>query len=489
MHTGRSDKWPTSLVARIEGLQERAYALTDTPLEAVLDHVRTCNTSPLPNVPLNANAVFSAMPEVAFDASEDWYEALCNCAVSKYDRAPFIQRFWNIIPLCHGEFASMNGGRQIPIAVSSLPFYDIGGHACRFDDGTHTVFLNEGLLGSLPYLYGNLMPILNPKLFGQGRPGKNVASVLEAFFHLCRNKTSLLSHPDRGSKLRYPSAYESWYFQQLLMGNIVDKTNKNFPEPRLIPLNQKQAMFLSCRGAFVFVLAHEFAHVYARHHDVLSSPEPPSLRDASQVDEIYNANAATFAAYGVSRSHLTNQAFSVEQPLEEQADALALGCVQSYIARNELDDEKAECVMMGVVGLFFLMELTERLLAYDRFQRAGLDQILKLPLPVRNVLVQGAHPAPLSRLSLASGSIFHGDDPHYAQLRESFDRIAQYYERIWNAIDPVLADVARDVDIRGNFGVDRAGMFGTARPTHFKPSILQRGDDIEALLKIGRGLG
>jgi hypothetical protein len=30
------------------------------------------------------------MPELPFDTSEGWFEAFCNCAVSKYDRLPSV---------------------------------------------------------------------------------------------------------------------------------------------------------------------------------------------------------------------------------------------------------------------------------------------------------------------------------------------------------------------------------------------------------------
>lgn len=475
------------MIERLEALQERAFSLTDISLEQAIARTKTYHNPGNPKKMEAGNYdPQSQSPEFIYDTSIGWFHRWADATATKYDELPLMQRIWNIIPLCHDAYTQLFECEKIEIPVSTLPFMDLGGYACQFEDGSSAVLLNDGLLGSLPAFFHYLIPILSPQYFERKPDGNFTRRLIDLLLNLTQMHFSQIDDP-KAMKLKYPSANDGWYLQHIMSLKLIG-AEKYASKPNAIPMSDGQALYYACRGAYIFILAHEFAHIYEQHHTLTQMEDPPIIRDPNIMKSVLKEYRGTFEQYNIDMARLFDPWFGTYQPLEEQADALALQCVIYYIHKNELNEHQAECVMLGLAGLFFMMEITERFLLFNSYNKEGMNKIIQLPWQIRNIAVQGHHPAPLMRLALATMCPPIKDNPAMEEIRAIFYNMDQMFEPLWHAIEPALPDIQDEVDLRGVFGVDRSEIFdGSIKTTHLRTSFLDREDEIEALLRFNRG--
>ncbi|MGH1439772.1 MAG: hypothetical protein ACRBBR_06650 [Cellvibrionaceae bacterium] len=356
----------------------------------------------------NPHALF---PEYIYDTSLEFYKFSRSFRVTKYDKSPFLQRFANIIPLCHELYTGGDNSLKKNIIVTTLPFINMNGICLdrNKEDSSHVVFLNEGLLSTIPIIYRHLLPICDPLLFANQKNEGDIQQVIDIIGNLYFFKDSYVDSRESGD-IANPHAKEKWLYQAALTEHVMsnlgkgsnDNKNQNseliFKHPSEYPFSDQVAQFLACRGAFVFLLGHEFSHVYDDHCQIkniddvdLRNPDFLSFMQRTFPDEIKE--------YNMADSNYEN--FHISQPLEEEADTHGLQCVLKYCADNDLDDQRTTCVIVGAIATFIVMSIHEQFSCIHDFGVDSAKQYLEIDPLIRNMFFVGEHPAPVTRLEMA----------------------------------------------------------------------------------------
>lgn len=355
---------------------------------------------------------YSMMPEHHYDTSFEYFKYFRSCHVTGYDRSPFLQRFTNIIPLCHEFFSGGDPALRKNVVVTTLPFLNMNGICIKYNADTDVVFLNEGILSSISAIYKYLLPLCNPHLFGTGNENENLNNLLDIIIQSCFFKNAYNDLKD-SQPFGYPHAHETWYFQNALQAAVLknmlnnedsqkssDVANESiFTEhPSRFPLNKKMAHFLSCRGAYVYLLGHEFSHAYCNHCEY-KLMDDINLRDPEMLEMLFYKFQDKFAEY--QQTSIQNKSFCFYQPIEEEADAHGFQCVIKYCADNQLDDQKALCVLIGAIATFVIMEILEYFSVIYGLGSKEAEKFFTLDPIFRNILFRDEHPTPVTRLFMA----------------------------------------------------------------------------------------
>jgi len=349
------------------------------------------------------------IPEHPYDTSFEFFEFMHRCHVTKYDNPPFLQRFTNIIPLCHEMFIDGDATKRKNIVVTSLPFLNINGVCIKPDADNGVVFLNEGLLSAISTVYRFLLPLCEPSIFEGGQKNNNLNRVLDIITRSCLFNDE--NNDIRDSEhFKYPHANEKWHFRSMLEKSVREDAKKinsskdkdkeqgasSFSAPpSSLPFSKQMAHFLGCRGAFVFLLGHEFSHIYNDHLEIKERGDI-ILRNSGQLNSFRKEFKDDLLKYEGIPIKETN--FCIHQPLEEEADAHGLQCVINYCVDNKLDDQRTICVVIGAIATFVVMEIYERVCTIKSLGSKLSNEYFSINPFIRNYLFREEHPSPITRL-------------------------------------------------------------------------------------------
>lgn len=450
----------------IEDIQRDSFMALDADLDEVLNRVKEAKQNPNKKERLTPKKEFEIFketlhilrPEHHYHSSEDYFKLIKTCGISKYDNPTFLERFVNIAPLCHEFYSDGDVSLKKNIIVTSLPFLNMNGICIKQSNDTDIVFLNEGLLSSIPIIYRYLLPICEPELFGKGSHDKNLTKVLD-IISSCHFFKSSFNDTRSNADITLPNANESWMFKEVLKqqieSSLQDKNGQSAPKekklssynkpPSEYPFNNKLAQFLACRGAFVFLLGHEFCHAYNDHCEQ-KSMDDLDLRDPDFLNYITTNFANELSKFKDVEKDFKN--FHVDQPIEEEADANGLLCVLKYCTDNELDDQRTLSVMIGAISVFIIMEINEHLSLIRTMGKNNAKEYLNVSPIVRNMFFGGEHPAPTTRLEMAlrqfqkinlvDNSFFEGLEIMSHQLNVLCNSISQHILAMPKSIETYL---------------------------------------------------
>lgn len=446
------------------------------------------------------DGLYFILPEHWYDTSFEFFSQMERPGITKFDNENFLNRFLNIIPLCHNFFTEENLSLKKNIVVTSLPFLNLNGVYLNKDERNHIVFLNEGLLSVIPKIYRHLLPLLEPSLFeGRGSIEEKFSTVIDIISSLFFFKSSYLD--SRSSQdIVYSHADEKWLFDQALTDDISENKNKSFKfgkdvfghnHPSDYPLNEEMGRYLACRGAFVFLLGHEFSHIY-NDHCQHKNTDKLNLRDPNYLDILTRKFSRELNKFGGLESNFYN--FCVNQPLEEEADAHGLGCVLKYCSDNNLDDEKSACVLIGAIAVFVVMDIHENLSTIHNFGKNDAKEYLALNPMVRNMVFMGEHPTPISRLELALRHKQFYNNPaleHFSEMNEGLVHFCNGLSKeIFNnaqLVESFLSSSALlDSDLSHIFdGYNTLGSadFSSLHIQRIKTNFLKKGDNVIQLFR------
>ena len=397
---------------------------------------------------------YALMPEFHYDTTFDYFKFLSSCGVTDYDNYGFLQRFSNLINLCHDVFTDGNKELRKNIIVTSLPFFNLNGFCSKQGD-TNIIFLNQGLLSIIPHLYRFLLPFYSEEIFGEGKKGTNldnaIGLIFEAYlfsdgYHNLRNNSSIME----------PNGNEKWYFKDSLKRHILDSKSKLFKEhPSEFTFNVEKAQFLACRGAFLFILGHEFSHAYNNHCDLVLS-EGLNLRDQQMLDICRNNFDEELSQYQDLVQKNKNN-FCVHQPIEEEADAHAFHCVFKYCKDNNLDDKRTDCVLLGAAFVFLIMELHRRFATVNELGWRNAEVYFSHNPFLMNILFAEEHPFPLTRIVM----LMRGFKNEYgvALFSKLDDKLSQVFELIWNHISSNLDKIEKHLRTSNILNIDMNEIF------------------------------
>ena len=405
-----------------------------------------------------ANPYF-ALPEYHYDTSLDYYRFLRTFQITRFDRAPFLQRFTNLIPLCHDFQTNGDSTARKNIIISSLPYMSMNGVCVPVDNNTHTIFMNEGVLTSLRPLYQLLLPLCNPLFFGKSKPD-SVMSLFNMISGLYFFKESYAASRD-DLDFTYAHANERWLFRETLKASISKGAEKASTtpvrHPNEYPFNAKMALFLGCRGALVYLLGHEFSHVYQDHCQVVADG-PFDLRNPEFHNQLLNEHQSLLKKYqDDDDDNAVN--YLLHQPLEEEADAHGIATALRYCEENELDERRATCVMVGAASTFILTHLQEHFEAIHAYGPADAREYIELHPLVRNKLIMGEHPTAISRFDMALRHHQFHNSPTIEALRELSQQVVNICERMSFLIYEHSDDIERHLAQAEHLQVDTSEIF------------------------------
>lgn len=394
---------------------------------------------------MTIESFYSMFPEHHYDTSFEYFKFFRSCHVTEFDRSPFLQRFANLIQLCH-EFYS-NGDPELKknVVVATLPYLNMNGICIKHNADTDVIFLNEGLLSSISSIYKFLLPLCNPDLFGSGAGNENLNNVIEIIIQSCFFKNAYNELKDT-QPFGYPHANEKWYFEQKLKNAVYknlqksedsQKSDESDMDPILnehpsgFPFNKKMAHFLACRGAFVFLLGHEFSHVYCNHCEY-KMMDDLNLRNPEMMEMLLHKFQSELSQY--QDTSIQNKSFCVHQPIEEEADAHGFQCVIKYCLDNQLDDQKALCVLTGAVATFIIMEIMECFSVIHGLGFKEAEKFLTLDPILRNILFREEHPTPVTRLYMALQHEQFQDNPITETLLALNHGLTQFCNNLYQVI-------------------------------------------------------
>lgn len=406
---------------------------------------------------------YSMMPEHHYDTSLEYFRFCHDCTVTPYDRAPFLARFANIIPLCHELYTSGNPALRRNIVVTSLPFLNLNGVCIRHDETTDVVFLNQGLLSVLPMIYRFLLPLCNPQLFGTGAENNNLNNIFNILTEACFFKDGYNTLKNERD-FEYPHADEKWHVMHRLQQQLERRSQKpansheatGIEHPSTYPFTQKMAHFLACRGAFVYILGHEFSHAYCNHSQYAQA-ESASLRNAEILEGLEKEFAAELGQYPEFSAR--NAHFCVHQPIEEEADAHGLLCVFKYCEDNRLDDQRTVCVLTGALAAFLVMEIHECFTTVHALGAGPAQEFLTLNPFVRNMLFREEHPVPITRLSMALNHDTFKDSPGLELLGQFNGELIQVWQALYQSIAANFTEMEKIVRSAEMLDVDMEALF------------------------------
>ena len=133
--------------------------------------------------------------------------------------------------------------------------------------------------------------------------------------------------------------------------------------------------------------------------------------------------------------------FFVHQPVEEEADAHAFQCVFKYCADNNLDDDKTACVCVGAALIFWVMAFHERLLTLHELGSENAEEYFSYDPILRNMLLSGGHPSPLTRLTMMLHHQQFVDHPAKGFLENQDRAMTKMFNTLWESISPNLGNI------------------------------------------------
>lgn len=347
---------------------------------------------------------YCMFPEYHYDISFENFLYLLSCSVTPFDNPTFLQRFNNLIPLCHDFYTGEVKEDRKNIILTSLPFLDLNGICQNLDDRNCIVFLNQGLLSILPAIFDYLLPIINKELFENKNNSNHVDAIINIIMSSQFFSSSYQSMADQPG-IQRPHAHEKWYFREFLRpGKSFSKADKYSDQskfeghPSNLPYSSKMGKYYALRGAFTFILAHEFSHAY-NDHGSIRNVENINLRGDNFIDSFGVDFKAKLAEWGAIPT--PNDNFNVNQPIEEEADAHGLFCVARYCEHNGLDEVRTTCAHIGAVATYVVMHIWDHLrLIYVLGSQEAKD-FLKIDPHVRNIVFGAEHPTAITRLGMA----------------------------------------------------------------------------------------
>lgn len=387
---------------------------------------------------------YMLMPEHHYDTSLEYFKYTRLCRVTKFDQPAFLRRFANIGSLCHEFYTQGNANLRKNILVSTLPYLNMNGVCMKYSDDTDVVFINEGLLSIIPIIYKSLLPLFNSQLFGVGIENQNLNRIMDILTQACYFKNSY-TNLSENREIQYPHAHESWYSSALEKRELEKiRSNKNIQKseekieknicgehPSNFPLDRKIAHFLACRGAFIFLLGHEFSHAYNNHCE-LRFLEDINFRDPEYIDYLFKEFEKDISQVQSDFIDLRN--FCVNQPIEEEADAHGLQCVLKYCFDNKLDEQRTLCVVIGAIATFMIMEMHECLSIIHALGSKEAKTFFARDPFLRNILYREEHPTPITRLGMALKHIDFQNYPMTPALEAMNESFVKLYSEIFSSL-------------------------------------------------------
>ena len=412
---------------------------------------------------------YMMMPEHPYDTSLEYFKYTRLCRVTKFDQPGFLRRFANITSLCHEFYTQANRRPKKNIIVTTLPYLNMNGVCMKYSDDTDVVFINEGLLSVIPKIYKHLLPLFNPQLFGFGTENQNVNKIMDILTQACFFKNSY-NDLSEIRDIQYPHAHESWYFDELDRRNLAntfsgktshehDEQNENdilVEHPSSFPLNKKIAHFLACRGAFIFLLGHEFSHAYNDHCN-LRFLDDVDFRDPEFVDDLFQEFEDEISRFQIDSNDL--RYFFVNQPIEEEADAHGLGCVLKYCYDNKLDDQKSSCVVIGAIATLIIMEMHECLSIIHGIGSKKAEIFFAHDPMLRNLLYREEHPTPITRLNMALRHMDFQNYPGMPALKVMNQGLVKLGNEICSRLLPVAPEIEKFLASADLLSVDFNDLF------------------------------
>lgn len=387
----------------------------------------------------------STWPEEILAPKRGGLLSYCDARYTKYDRMEFLQRFVNLEELCHSAMFKYANVDRKNIIVSSVASSSFGGLSIQTREHDGIVLLNEGCLSSIPMVYENILPLFDPADFGIASPehfGRAVISI--GSFYI----SGLVYDPkSTHSRINLPHAHERWRISQQILQSLSGR--KEHHDGGFTGVNtRKKKLFYACRGAFIFLLAHEFAHIYRNHVSWRQSSR--SLRNHDYFNQYYRNSIDRLREYGGSEADLMRYEFTNLQVTEEDADCFAYLTVLEYAKINKLqeDEDIVYALIVGALLIFVVEEIAQRLLMLKKFGEHDTALIMTIDPVIRNIMIESEHPSPMSRISLLAHHYnrIDGFDDITNSITAIYELMTTFVDNFWNIallnIDRIgLADV------------------------------------------------
>lgn len=443
------------LISIVEKIQERSFKWLDEDIDDVLKFNDGKNSSDKKSSGLSQEQITgsleSVFPEKLFLDNEKLEKDFFQGGFTQYDNKNFIARFANTKEYLHTFFSDVCEVERLNIEITSLPFLPLNGVCSKIND-KYLIFLNQGILAVLPALYRELLPSMNPIYFGDPQPGY-LARLLDIYTYVYMSGRSSSTF---GGKIKYYSLGETWYFAEFLRENIASNIEiDDFPPPHQIPLTMSSARYYANKGATVFILAHEFAHAYRAHVDTRQNVE--TLRSKEELISAWNMlNDHGLSITQIETILKQNKGYLVHQPQEIEADVFAILATIQFCEEIELSPEATECLLLGAVSIFVVLEIYDRLILMTQFGASATCSELERGSEFRNVFHCCEHPIAISRPELIANSPIVSnlnEHPYIQELKNLATNLEGFTNHIWEHMtqfeDIIVKEIKKSPYIQG----------------------------------------
>ena len=407
----------------IEEIQEQAIiALGREPFEIRKDVASDENSEEIDKIiqkGINVEGLKMSIPEKFYSYDPEYLLGFAKPTKTKYDRSPFLQRFFNADALCHEYFINELNKIKLPIRLSSLPFTQINGVCFYSSNNNPVVLMNEGLLYIVPELLKHSLNFtclreIYDKIEEGGQIGKkarsdlqviienNISPFFEIYLQILGGEILASDMKTKLGRKYGPNSFETWKIRQILEEKIRLDRGENKHEARKASQKiglVKKGRYFATRGFYILLTGHEFSHFYREHHKVRSNKE--AQRNEKETKEFLKKIRTYTRNPTLPLNVLDSEHFLINQPTEVEADSDGLRCVVKYCLDNGLEDEDLAHAIKGALSAFVYMEVTDRLANLCNTNLIQCEELRTMPEELRNALYATEHPCPLSRVYLA----------------------------------------------------------------------------------------
>lgn len=412
----------SEVIQRAERIQEKALRKQDHDPVSIAQRIADLNSQSGPSRLFRpaidaAEAMSSLFNEIAYDDTAAFLTYHRSPSLTRYDKAAFLQRFTNISALCHSYFKERAASAE-PVWLSTLPLTQVGGFCVRVTGQENVIFLNEGLLYYAPALISRFRNIdfdedaqrriTDGSVTDEYYETLNgaIEDFLLLFLYFFSNATTPNSLLEDGSEF-LPHAHESWRLSQQLRQGLRKQGSPSESESvsGLDSADQeKQLLYYTMRGFFIFILAHEFSHHFRRHLDLKVEDGPYS--DLDRLEQVLELVRATIPGReNATLAEVVNPYYAFYQKLENHADCDALRILHRYCLDHRLGGAQLGAVIDGAVLSMVLSEFLER---FESAKKIGIEKtsiLLQRSSLEANVFYRGTHPRSDSRLLFTHGAL------------------------------------------------------------------------------------
>lgn len=434
-------------------------------------------------------AISVVIPEMLYGSKASVVQRFTAPDCGLLDRKTFLSRFFNLDELCHNHFQTKYKTNRQDIRIASLPFAQINGVCAEMAERKFVTFLNEGLLYVGPELLADLLPLYGlsgaiDELKASGSDDaqaiantilaslmeKHVAPMIDLIVGVLAGKVHPIDMRKAGKRYR-PHANESWKAKELLREKVLQDIKVSIGQSEEVKLTQfdrlgirparskgeQRRHFLAARGFFLFVLAHEFAHVYCDHLRVRQTKR--QLRSPTELTQALAQLYAEIGETGLTAEMLAEGPFGIDQPIESEADAEGLMCVLAYCEDNELDSESIDTVLQGALSAFILMELSNRISMLSAQPFEVVEGLREFSFDVQNIAMGSEHPTPMSRIHAALARDNWASHAFRSRVLDTWSSMEASFEMIWVGIGQQISDFIQRENFKPDYLHDRAPLF------------------------------